>query len=321
MTYQDLTSRRRLPHETHGLFLTDGGLETTLIFHDGIDLPAFASFPLIETDEGREAITEYFRRYAAIAVENGTAFILEAPTWRASADWGEELGYDAESLDRVNRDAVALMDGIRREFEVPGSPFLVSGCIGPRGDGYAIGMAMEAAEARAFHTPQIASFAAAGVDMVSAITMTYVEEAIGITRAARDAGVPAVISFTVETDGNLPSGQPLGAAIEQVDAATGDGPVYYMINCAHPSHFVSALENGDAWLGRIRGIRANASKMSHAELDAADELDDGNPRELGADYRRLRAMLPSLNVLGGCCGTDHRHLAAICNACVHDIAA
>jgi S-methylmethionine-dependent homocysteine/selenocysteine methylase len=148
--------------------------------------------------------------------------------------------------------------------------------------------------------------------MVTAITMTYVEEAVGVALAAREARIPAAISFTVETDGHLPSGQPLGEAIQQVDEETGRAPAYYQVNCAHPSHFDGVLDTGGEWRERIRGVRANASTMSHAELDEATELDDGDPADLGERYATLAATLPNLNVLGGCCGTDHRHVRAAC---------
>jgi homocysteine S-methyltransferase len=150
--------------------------------------------------------------------------------------------------------------------------------------------------------------------MVSAITMNYPEEAIGIALAAKDAGMPVVISFTVETDGKLASGATIGEAITAVDLATGATPIYFMINCAHPTHFDNVLPEDEAWLGRIRGVRANASHKSHAELDEATELDDGDPDDLGRRYRALRRSLPRMNVLGGCCGTDHRHIAAIAEA-------
>jgi homocysteine S-methyltransferase len=157
-------------------------------------------------------------------------------------------------------------------------------------------------------------FREAGADMVCAITMTYAGEAIGVTRAARAAGIPVAISFTVETDGRLPSGQDLGEAIAEVDDETDGGPDYYMINCAHPTHFEHVLEEGAEWVSRIRGLRANSSRKSHAELDEAEDLDEGNPSELGAEYRALGSRLPALCVLGGCCGTDHRHVAEIASA-------
>jgi S-methylmethionine-dependent homocysteine/selenocysteine methylase len=293
------------------LFLTDGGLETTLVFHRGMDLPAFAAFPLLDTADGRAALRDYFLPYLETAREQVSGFVLDTATWRANPDWGPELGYDTAALDRVNRDAVAFALALREEAGDAPAPIVVNGVVGPRGDGYVVGALMAPAEALAYHAPQVASFAAAGVDMVSAITMTYAEEAIGIANAAAAAGIPVAISFTVETDGRLPSGQALRDAIEQVDAETLGYPAYYMVNCAHPSHFAGVVAEGGAWRGRIAGIRANASAMSHAELDAAEELDEGDPLELGGDYVALRPHLPAVTVLGGCCGTDARHVAAV----------
>ena len=308
------TYRNQLPQLSGDLFLTDGGIETTLIFHDGFDLPQFAAFDIMKEAAGIEALRRYYKTYAAIARENGVGFILEAPTWRTSAHWGEQLGYSAEALATANRQAIALLEDIRHEFENSTSSMVISGCIGSRGDGYIAVDKMSPAEAEAYHAAQIDTFSDTNADMVSALTMTYAEEAIGVTRAAQAAGLPVVISFTVETDGRLPSGQSLQAAIDQVDAATGNGPAYYMINCAHPTHFEDAVAAGEPWTERIGGLRANASTLSHAELDEAEELDDGNPDELGHQYRQLRSKLGNLNVMGGCCGTDHRHISAIAKA-------
>ena len=307
--------RQQLPQLSGDLFLTDGGLETCLIFHDGLDLPDFAAFDLFKEDVGRAAVDRYYRNYITIAQANGVGFILESATWRASPDWGTKLGYSSNALAEMNRTAVDLLHDLRGEYETADTKVVISGCVGPRGDGYNPEEIMTEAEAETYHAFQIGAFKEAKADMVTAITMTNAEEAIGITRAAQAAGMPVVISFTVETDGRLPTGQSLGQAIEQVDAATGNGPAYFMINCAHPTHFDDALANRETWLERIRGIRANASTMSHAELDEAEELDDGNPHELGGQYRALRDRMSHINVLGGCCGTDHRHVEAICHAC------
>jgi S-methylmethionine-dependent homocysteine/selenocysteine methylase len=284
-------------------------METTLIFEQGIELPQFASFPLLESEEGRAALREYFEPYLAIARERGVGIVLDAPTWRANPDWGEKVGYSLERLEAANRDAVAFIEELRDQADV-----LVSGCVGPRGDGYVPGELMNADEAEDYHSWQVGVFAGTSADLVSALTMNYAEEALGIARAADKAGMPCVVSFTVETDGRLPSGQPLHEAIEQVDEDTGKAPAYFMINCAHPTHFAHVLEEDGAWKERIRGLRANASKMSHAELDEAEELDPGNPDELASDYVALRSKLPNLTVIGGCCGTDHRHIAAISKA-------
>lgn len=306
--------RARLPQLGGELFLTDGGIETSLIFLDGFELPYFAAFDLMKSDKGRQGLKAYYARYAALARDHQLGFVLESPTWRANPDWAAKLGYDAAALARVNREAIDLMVELRAEYEAPHAPMVISGCLGPRGDGYNPENLMSAEEAERYHGEQIATFADTEADMVTAITMNYPAEAIGIARAARKAGMPCAISFTTETDGNLPTGESLRQAIETVDAATDGAPAYYMINCAHPTHFQHALEAGESWTRRVRGIRANASKRSHAELDAAPDLDSGNPEELGRDYAELTARLAHLNVFGGCCGTDHRHVAHIAQA-------
>ncbi len=313
--------RNTLPQTSGKLFLSDGGIETVLIFQEGLELPYFAAFTLLDTQEGRETLRRYFGRYAGLAVEGGHGFILESPNWRASADWGDKLGYDSAAMTRVNRDAIHLMRELRDTHETPAAPFVVSGCVGPRGDGYDPGEIMSVAVARAYHSAQIRAFAEAGADMVTAITMTNVPEATGIALAARDAGIPCVISFTTETDGRLPSGEDVGAAIRAVDTATGAFPAYYMINCAHPTHFEDAVRRGEGWIERVRGVRANASTKSHAELDDSETLDEGDPHDLARRFNDLRKVMPNLNVLGGCCGTDHRHIAAIRDACTQSRAA
>ena len=313
--------RHNLPQLNGHRLLTDGGLETTLIFHHGIELPHFAAFDLLRTKQGRAILKDYYKRYARIAIANGVGFVLDSPTWRASRDWGQRLGYGRSALEAANREAIGLMFELRAAYDTAVTPFVISGNIGPRCDGYRPKSIMSDATAEAYHGEQIATFATAGVDMVSALTLTYAEEAIGIARAAKSAGVPVVLSFTVETDGRLPSGQDLGAAIDQVDAQTGATPAYYMINCAHPSHFEHTLVDGAAWTRRIGGLRANASRLSHAELDAAEELDSGDPHELGGHYAALMGFLPELRVFGGCCGTDHRHVKAISACCNRRLAA
>jgi S-methylmethionine-dependent homocysteine/selenocysteine methylase len=307
--------RDSLPQLKGGLFLTDAGIETTLIFHEGLDLPYFAAFDLLKDQSGQAALRRYYSSHASIARDSDCGFILESATWRASGDWGDKLGYSEVDMAEANRQSIALLVELRRLFETDRSPMVISGCVGPRGDGYRVEKAMTADEAQAYHAKQIDVFAETAADMVTAITMTYAEEAIGVTRAAQAAGLPAAISFTVETDGRLPSGQSLKDAIQAVDAATGKAPAYYMINCAHPDHFEDGLKAGEEWVKRIRGLRANASRMSHAELDEATVLDEGNPTELGRQYRDLRNLLPHIVVMGGCCGTDHRHIEAICHAC------
>jgi S-methylmethionine-dependent homocysteine/selenocysteine methylase len=306
--------RDGLPQLADVPFLTDGGVETTLIFHDGLELPHFAAYDLLTRDGGPEALRRYFEPYARIARKRGVGIVLETATWRANPDWAERLGHTKVGLAELNRRAVRLLEEIRAEYETDETPVVISGCVGPRGDGYVVGETMTAAEAERYHSEQIDTFAGTAADLVTAITMTYVDEAVGVVQAARTVGLPVVISFTVETDGRLPSGRRLREAIEEVDARTDAAVAYFMVNCAHPSHFGDVLEPDEPWTLRIRGLRANASRMSHEELDAAEELDEGDPEELAADYVALREKLPQLRVLGGCCGTDHRHVDAMSRA-------
>lgn len=304
--------RHRLPQLQDQLFMTDGGLETTLIFHDRVDLPYFAAFDLLKDDKGAEVLQRYFARYAELARAHGVGIVLETPTWRANPDWAAKLGYDSDALADANRKGIALLLKIRALYETPQTPVVISGNLGPRGDGYKPTACMSIREAQDYHLPQIASFAHTDADMAAAFTMNYVEEAIGIAAAARTCAMPLALSFTVETDGRLPSGQTLEEAIVRTDDASGGYPVYYMINCAHPTHFENGLRGKGPWVQRIRGLRANASRRSHAELDESTDLDAGDAEELGLLYGALRASLPRLSVVGGCCGTDHRHVDSIC---------
>jgi homocysteine S-methyltransferase len=309
-----MTPDDRVPRlDRDRLYVADGGLETTMIYREGIALPHFASFLLLNDPTSREALRRYYCGYIEIAHRLRLGFTLDTPTWRANADWGEKLGYSASELVEVNRAAVRFVKGIRTEHETRETPIVVCGTMGPRGDGYHPLRLMSVAEAERYHAPQVATFHDAAADMVSAFTLTYVEEAVGIVRAAAALTMPVSISFTVETDGRLPSGQSLREAIEQVDAATDRASAYFMVNCAHPVHFAAELERGGRWLTRLGGIRANASRKSHAELDQSSTLDSGDPADLAAAYKRIKPRATNVRVLGGCCGTDTRHVAYICD--------
>lgn len=283
-----------------------------MIFDERIELPCFAAFLLLESEEGVAALRRYYGGYLNIARRHDLGFTLDTPTWRASRDWGERLGYSAEQLAAVNRRAVELAVEIREE-QGPEVPIAICGTLGPRGDAYEASDEMDAATAESYHSEQIRTFAGAAADMVSAYTLPYASEAVGMVRAATDAGIPVTISFTVETDGRLPSGQPLAEAIAEVDAETDAAARYLMVNCAHPTHFAAAVESGGPWLERLGGIRCNASRRSHAELDEAERLDRGDPEELGRLYAELKPHLPAVRVLGGCCGTSTPHVASICD--------
>jgi homocysteine S-methyltransferase len=296
-----------LPQLTDAVFLTDSGLETDLVFNGGWDLPDFAAYPLLDRDDGRAALRSYVDAHVQVARDAGLGIVVETPTWRASSDWGARLGHDARALASLNQRGAQLVDDARRG--VDDVTVVVSGCLGPRGDGYVPGAQMTAAEAADYHRPQVEAFADSPADLVSALTLTGVSEAVGVVEAARAAGLPVVVSFTVETDGRLPDGTPLGDAVRAVDDATGGAAAYFMVNCAHPDHLAGALDPAADWWPRLRGVRANASRMSHAELDEAPELDAGDPDELARQLADLRPL--GITVLGGCCGTDVRHIRAL----------
>ena len=303
MTHMDKLLTAKRP------FLTDGGLETWLFFQQGFEAPLFAAIMLMDDDPARQAMRAYFDGFLAMAESAQTGFVLDTVTWRGCTQWATKLDVTEDELLRLSTEAVRFAAGIRYAWQSRVPAILVNGVVGPAGDGYAPGEVPDAANAFAMHSPQIRALAEAGADMISAITMTNVSEAIGVVRAAGAAGLPVVVSFTVETDGRLPTGDLLGDAIKAVDTMTGSAPAYYMVNCAHPDHFRDTIARGSDWAARVGGLRANASRLSHAELDVAEVLDDGDPEEFGKLHAEMASLLPGLRVLGGCCGTDHRHVA------------
>ena len=306
---------QQLPQLADKVFITDGGLETDLVFHHQLDLPYFAAYDLLRHQQGYDTLFDYYKSYAELAKSYQLGLILETVTWRANTDWGGKIGdspQDLENLENFNLQSVKLLEHVREEYGIAETPIVISGCIGPRGDGYVPSQKMTSSEAQDYHSVQIATFAQSNADMIAAITLNYVEEAIGITLAAQEHDLPVCISFTVETDGKLPTGDTLVEAIHAVDRATDRGPAYYMINCAHPTHFSHLFRAQDRLLNRVKGLRGNASCLSHDELNESEALDEGNPTQFGAELSDLKAMSPHLTVLGGCCGTDHRHIEEIC---------
>lgn len=293
---------RKLPHQSEQRFLVYAGTGTDLIFNHGLELPGFASFPLLEKPETRAVLAEQMRALVQLSGEMGVGCILDAPTWMANADRAAPLGYDAEQLKAVNQDGVALMEEVRAE--AARDDVLVSACIGPRHDPYADVLAMSVEQARQYHGPQLSALTETSVDLVTAYTFNRLHEAAGCVLAAKDLGMPIIMSLVVETDGCLADGTELVDAVNQIDAATEDYALFYMVNCAHPSHFAHALGNHP----RLKGVVVNASSCSHAELDEAEELDEGDPRQLGLEIADIIRTNPSVCVFGGCCGTDMRHL-------------
>lgn len=305
-----------LPQQRGQMFVTDGGIETHMIFNEGQSLPDLSVYLLNHSDPGREKMREYYRAYLPIAQAAEQGFLFDTNTWRASPDWALAQGLDAERLHAANIAAVDLCAEMQAEFAAQGVASIISGVIGPRRDAWQYDAAMTVEEAMSYHRLQVNAFAESRAAYVSVYTLTNVPEAVGIAQICRQAETPVVLSFTLETDGNLPGGKPLGVAIEETDAATDGYPAYYMINCVHPIHFAATIRNAGAWVERIGGLRVNASMKSHAELDESPELDIGHIGDLAQRYQRILPLLPNVRVIGGCCGTDHRHIAAICSACL-----
>ena len=304
--------RDQLPQLSTGTFMTDGGLETDLIFNKGIVLPEFAAFDLLKSSDGKQTLKNYYRDFLVIAKKKCNGFVLEAPTYRANPDWIVKIGYSINDLQDIHNTAVKELEDLRIEFEDDNFKAPISVCIGPRGDGYVLTNIMTTKEAEVYHSSQIKVISNTNADLVSALTINYNNEAIGIVNAAKKHHIPIVISYTVETDGNLPSGQSLKDAISSLDKVTNNYVSYFMINCAHPEHFKDVLNPNESWTKRIKGLRANASKKSHSELDESETIYIGNKEELANDYSNLRNYLPNLNIIGGCCGTDSTHLESIC---------
>ncbi len=305
--------REDLPQLSGDLYLTDAGIETDLIFNHGIEIREFAAHTLLPDPVGREAMADYFRGFLALANEYDAGYILDSQTWKAHMHWAGDLGEDEAFLHRVNEESIAFMSSLREEFSGNKKPIVLNAAIGPQGDAYAPEVEVATEQAEEYHAKQLGWLAATDVDMITALTFTQSDEAIGVVRAARNVGLPAVVSFTVETDGRLPTGQPLGEAIRAVDEATDAAVAYFMVNCAHPDHFFHVLDDSD-WARRIHGVRCNASRLSHAELDECEVLDPGDPDELAAQYKSLTGSMPWLNVFGGCCGSDLRHVRKIAAA-------
>ncbi|WP_425091959.1 homocysteine S-methyltransferase family protein [Tropicimonas sp. S265A] len=294
-----------LPGESDKPYLVYAGTGTDLIFNHGVDMPGFASFPLLETQETRCLLAEQMEALARLAGIANMGCILDTPTWMANADRAAPLGYGVDRLEGVNKDAASLMESVRQKADR--NDILLSACIGPRQDPYAETAATSVSDARKYHAQQLNTFKGTSVDFATAYTFNRIDEAAGCILAAKDAGLPIVMSLVVETDGRLDDGTPLLDAIDQIDQRTERAAEYFMVNCAHPSHFFDALEAHP----RLMGVVANASTCSHAELDEATTLDDGDPEALGREIADVFRRNPGLRVFGGCCGTDMRHMASI----------
>ncbi|MGQ7845195.1 homocysteine S-methyltransferase family protein [Granulosicoccus sp. 3-233] len=297
-----------MPQLGHDLYLSYMGAETDLKFNHGVDLPGFASYPLLESENGRDMLRGYYSSLIELAQQFKVGVIIDSATWVANRDRGAQIGQSRQSLERLNLDAIELIVQIREQHD--DVPIVLCGQVGPRGDGYAPEELMTADEAENYHDEQIETLSRTDADFICATTLCYPEEAIGIVRSGKTFGKPVAISFTVEKNGCLPTGISLKNAIIAVDEATDTDAIYFMVNCAHPDHFTHVLAD-EPWFHRVKGLVVNASRCSHAELDEAVSLDHGDPVELGAQLADLRRMFPHLSILGGCCGTDMRHMKCI----------
>lgn len=300
----------KLP-QMNGRDMTTGvGIETWLQYVDGFELRHFCLFEILDDKRGVACLTDYHRKLVEAAIVHGFGVINEGLHYRASRDWGKLIGYSREGLEEINIRGIEFYKDFVREYDSPETPMIVGGMIGPRGDAYDTGHTLDAAEAEDYHSEQILTLKKAGADQITAATISSVEEAIGITRAAKATDIPAVISFFVKKGGNLSSGETLEEAITKVDAATGNAPAYYMINCTHPDEFEPALTPGD-WTQRLGGFMPNAVAMETLDLCKLGHLEDGDPEELGGQMADLARRFPHIHVWGGCCGTDGRHIGQI----------
>jgi S-methylmethionine-dependent homocysteine/selenocysteine methylase len=285
------------------------GFETWLQFKDGFELRHFCAFELLNDTRGLACLTDYHRKLVEGAVEHGFGVINDGLHYRASSDWGNMIGFSREALAEINIRGIEFYKDFAREYQSDTTPMLVGGSIGPRGDAYDIGRVESAAEAEDYHSEQIITLRDAGADLVTAATFSNVEEAIGFARAAKAAHIPSVISM-VAKGGNLNDGTPLADAVTRIDAATGNAPLYYMVNCTHPTEFEPGLTEGE-WTKRLGGFLPNAVAMELLSLCSLGHLEDGDPEELGGQMAALSKRFPHVYVWGGCCGTDGRHIGQI----------
>ena len=305
-----MAAKKKLPQLQGRNMTCGGGFETWLQYVDGFTLRHFCAFELLNDERGVACLTDYHRKLVEAAVENGFGVINEGLHYRASRDWGELIGFSKEALEEINIRGIEFYKDFAREYDSPETPMIVGGVIGPRGDAYNVGRTPDAAEAEDYHSEQILTFKKAGADVVTAATFSSIEEATGLARAAKSADMPVVISFFVARGGKLKGGETLEEAISAVDAATESAPAYYMINCTHPSEFTPGLTDGD-WTRRLGGFMPNAVAMETLDLCKLGHLEDGDPEELGGQMADLARRFPHINVWGGCCGTDGRHIGQI----------
>lgn len=292
-------------------YLTEGGTETEILYKWGFELPEFAMFPLLDNPKADQVIRDIYRRYFDAAEKHQTGLLILGHDYRASPDWGAKLGYTTEGLADMQRRTIEFLDDVRREYVGRVSDVYIAGCIGPRGDAYGTGGDISEEEAEEYHSVQLTTLKSTQADMAIAVTFNNVPEAVGVIRAAHRIGIPIGVSLTLTTEGVLRSGPTLREAIEVIEEKTNGSAAWYGTNCSHPLEFASALADEGPWLERLRYIRPNAVKMEKVALCKLGHLEDGDPVELGEQMGEVASKFPSADILGGCCGTDERHLGEI----------
>jgi S-methylmethionine-dependent homocysteine/selenocysteine methylase len=298
------------PRKPGLLYLTEGGVETEIMYKWGHKLPHFAMFTLLDKPEAMADMKSMFARALEVAATQKTGLVLSSLDYRASPDWAALLGISADGLRDVHFRTVAFMKEVAAPFVEKIPDLVFSGVIGPRGDAYGKGGGITEEEAEDYHTPQLKNLRDAGADMACALTFNNIPEAVGVARAAKAVGIPLGLYFTLNSKGTLGSGPTLKEAVESVEEITQGAPSYYGLNCSHPLEFMESLEDGD-WLKRVRSIRPNAVRMEKVALCKLGHLEDGDPEELGQQMGDIRQKFPQMDILGGCCGTDERHLGEI----------
>ena len=300
------------PDQQPGLmYLTEGGTETEIMYKHGFELPEFAMFPLLEQPAAVAELRSMYSRYLDTAARHGFGVVMGGLDYRASPDWAALLGYSPEALHDMQLRSIGFLREVSESYQADLPALLYAGVLGPRGDAYSLNRTITAEEAEDYHSTQIATLALAEVDLVEAMTFNNIAEAVGVTRAAARAGLPASISFTLDSNHRLHSGPSLREAIESVDAQTGeDRPAFYGLNCSHPLEFLPALEPGD-WFERVRCLRPNAAMMDKISLCTLGHLESGDPVDLGQRMGAISAQYPHIDIWGGCCGTWETHLDEI----------
>ena len=299
-----------LPRVDGTYYLTEGGIETEIMYKYGFELPHFAMFPLLDNPEALTAMKGIWQRSLRAAADNGFNAIMNGVDYRASPDWGALLGYTPDGLASMQMRAIDFLRDVARDFEQDIDTIIISGTIGPRGDAYSRNETITADVAEEYHSVQLATLKKAGVDMAWAMTFNNIPEAVGTIRAAENTGIPIAMGLSLDSSSRLNSGPSMAEAVPEIDAQTNSAAAFFGLNCSHPLEFEPALDGGE-WMKRLRSIRPNASPMDKIALCKIGHLEDGDPDELAQQMLDVARRMPHMDIFGGCCGTDERHLSKI----------